>query len=296
MQQIKISFPKNDALLFINSYYSRRFNELRSIGVLTKTELEFWMEQEQFFTKEESTLLFNTENSNLAKYNKLKEFESKHLDNNFIENRILEVILGYRLIDGDYYEESGLESKPFNKEYYDLLVKKNKILKTSCEYIIEMERRYLLTYFCCSDYNGKKLWKSPEDILNSQLSKELKTLTNAVTSFLSGMEQTILRKIARHPMWRTRWISATKTGATLFNGNISEWDSNKLMLCYWSNFYDNIYSGYEIPEDFIVNDDEMLDNWLEAKSKERGKAQADPNSDTMRGVFKVKVNPIQKKT
>lgn len=37
---------------------------------------------------------------------------------------------------------------------------------------------------------------------------------------------------------------------------------------FWSNFYDNIFEHPERPEQRVINNDDLLDKWVEEKSKE----------------------------
>lgn len=292
MDGIKISFPSNEEILYLNKYHKKRTKELVDAGIPNRDQMEQYLTQENIITKQEFETLFNIENGSSFKYRKISLDEDSL--NNFVENQILEILLGFRILSENDTQYEIFESLPEDDVYYPLLLKKSKFFKNTCEYIVEKEKKLILTYFCCRDFNtGKRLWPSLEEFLNQRISSETISLGREVSSFLNGINNTILRKIARHPMWRTRWISATKTSTSLFSGNVSDWDQNKLMLCYWSNFYDTIYSGPDRPEDSIIEDDELLDNWLESKNKESN--APDPSKDTHRGIFKVKVNPIKKK-
>lgn len=68
--------------------------------------------------------------------------------------------------------------------------------------------------------------------------------------------------------WRARWNASTKTGSPLFDGPTTDWNINQVALVYWSSFYDNIYEHPERPEAKIINNDDLLDKWVESKSKE----------------------------
>ena len=49
---------------------------------------------------------------------------------------------------------------------------------------------------------------------------------------------------------------------------MSEWCKNKTNFCYWMQFYDAIYSFDDCPEDYVIEDNELLDKWYEGKIKE----------------------------
>jgi hypothetical protein len=216
------------------------------------------------------------------------------MERRIVESKMIEIINGYKVIDlKNLNFESDLEELPEDVVYKDLSSKKNAYLKYTCESLADAAKNTKLVYYCCS-CDGKKLWPSYEDLLNEKNRIIILILLKEVITFLSGFHQTILRKIAKHVSWRTKWISSTKTGSQLFDGSVSEWDMNKTMLCYWSNFYDTVHSAADPPEEYIVKDDELLDNWLESKSKNHS-SNSDPDADGVRGVFKTKINPVKRK-
>jgi hypothetical protein len=68
--------------------------------------------------------------------------------------------------------------------------------------------------------------------------------------------------------WRARWKASTKTGSPLFEGPTVDWNINQVALVFWSNFYDNIFEHPERPEQRIIENDDLLDRWVEQKGKE----------------------------
>jgi hypothetical protein len=44
----------------------------------------------------------------------------------------------------------------------------------------------------------------------------------------------------------------------VFDGASSDWDKNKVNLCYWSNFYDNIIDNLKLKNNDILDDDDAL--------------------------------------
>ncbi len=291
---VQIRFPSPEEVLDINKTYYSTYKKCRADGILTRLELERYLEENGLFTEIEETTLKNIESGPASKYRKIKAFEDESMERRFIESKMIEIMLGYKVVDLlELNMEPELEEIPEDTVYRELAVKKNSYIKYSAESIAENEKNNKLIYYCCY-INGteKRLWSSFEEFLNETNKYVINILLREVSIFLSGFHQTILRKIARNVMWRTRWISSTKTGSQLFKGLVSDWDTNKSMLCYWSNFYDSIYSLSEKPEEFVVNDDEFLDNWLEGQNKRT--SAPDPDKDTMVGTFKTKINPIKK--
>lgn len=68
--------------------------------------------------------------------------------------------------------------------------------------------------------------------------------------------------------WRLMWRTSKATKQTPFPGHPSSWDINKLRLIYWSNFYDSVYNSINRPPQWVIDDDDLLDKWVEEQGKE----------------------------
>jgi hypothetical protein len=83
----------------------------------------------------------------------------------------------------------------------------------------------------------------------------------------------VLREIARGQgevgaEWRARWKASKETGTPLFHGIVADWNPSQVALSYWFSFYDSIYEHPERPPQKIINNDDLLDKWVEDKTKE----------------------------
>lgn len=82
-----------------------------------------------------------------------------------------------------------------------------------------------------------------------------------------------LREIARGQgevgaEWRARWKASRDTGTSLFSGVVADWNPSQVALAYWFSFYDSIYEHHERPPMKIINNDDLLDKWVEDKTRE----------------------------
>ncbi len=77
-------------------------------------------------------------------------------------------------------------------------------------------------------------------------------------------------------MWRIRYVTATKTGDSLFGVPISEYSVDQLTLLYWSHFYQSIYEMMpdERPADTIIEDDQALDAYMKDWHSDRNRDAA----------------------
>jgi hypothetical protein len=86
----------------------------------------------------------------------------------------------------------------------------------------------------------------------------------------------VLREIGRGQgevgaEWRARWKASKDTGTNLFEGVVADWNPSQVALAYWFSFYDNIYEHPERPPIKVINNDDLLDKWVEDKTKEMEK-------------------------
>lgn len=54
----------------------------------------------------------------------------------------------------------------------------------------------------------------------------------------------------------------------MFPRSVSEWTINQVKFCDWMQFYDQIYQSEDRPDDKIIEDNDLVDNWFENKIKE----------------------------
>ena len=128
------------------------------------------------------------------------------------------------------------------------------------------------TLYC----NNKKIFKL-EDI-NSKNHQEYNLFNSLVNEiYKQTVSVTDIRILARSSLWKTYW-SANKEH--IFNGPVSEWTDDQRSLVNYSRMYDNVYEHPDCPEDFVIEDDDMLDGWFiyQRKKREREKKQSKFNS------------------
>jgi len=78
------------------------------------------------------------------------------------------------------------------------------------------------------------------------------------------------------------YVSMLDTHIPMFNGCLTEMDVNKQDFLYWVRFYNNcVYSvpKKERPDEFTIDYDILLDEWLKKKEKSKeSKNTPDRNS------------------
>jgi len=75
-----------------------------------------------------------------------------------------------------------------------------------------------------------------------------------------------LREIARTTPWMTRYRAARDHIGILFS-DLTRLTFYQENLISWSQLYEYVYNHPEKPDSFIINDDDLLDRWLEEQDK-----------------------------
>lgn len=300
--KFEFRFPTLEDNFEAQEIYFKTYELAKEQGVFTKEEMGFWLKKYEVFTNDMENRLGSLEQDDFFKYPAIPSFPQKDMKNRFIEKCITEIIRGIKIISLDDLLVAQTKKETNNNylEYRELNNLRYGYMRFTCEGLAESKRINYLVSKCIFNANTKLLyWPDFERFLKEQNHLFLSLLTSRLIEFWTGFNQSIIREIARHSIWRTRWIGATKLGCPLFSGNISEWDVNKTFLVYWSNFYDNIYANLsDEVEDHVIKNDKFLDAFLESRHRDRKNNTGGDNSqkEGIRGVFTgTHINPIKKK-
>jgi len=149
----------------------------------------------------------------------------------------------------------------------DLIVSKKSIVKSiTAEYQAREDKYYEMVSKRCLTLDGQIIWKNRKDLLTNIQSLPLaEELLNEYLRFYFGFDNKVLRKIARHPIWRNYYINSERANLDLFSSKTEDLSSDQLRLLSWSNYYYDIYqlSPRDRPSEDILEDDDALDNYLE---------------------------------
>lgn len=134
------------------------------------------------------------------------------------------------------------------------------LMVNSLEYNAEAYRiNYLISTITLTGIElQERMWRTYDDFLNEQDQKLLLECKAQYRKVINGISQKKIRAVARSDEWSKRWEVSKKTGNQVFDGASSDWDKNKVNLCYWSNFYDNIIDNLKLKNNEILDDDDAL--------------------------------------
>lgn len=158
--------------------------------------------------------------------------------------------------------------------FYIKYKKETKFLQNTAEALANSKRNRHYTFVCTEKFAcpGQSFWNSKEEFQNSNIVLILKIIRE-ISSFHVGMEHGILRAIVKDNTVRTMWRASVKTGApffgipmqggsNVFSNPASRWTPDQVNLVGWLMYYQNIEESSEPPPKHILEDDELLDKYV----------------------------------
>ena len=246
--------PDNKTRARADLIYDKALKRATDLGMLSMFDLEALIRERNIFTQEDqdkiSQLLIQREAQEviLSKTTKIKANQE----------RIKGIIAG------------------INDKIGELEYKRTSKLIMSADSKAEEERALYLCWECVTDEDGNKCWNTFEGMLKE---KDLEFRDSILIKFLkfrSGIETKKIRYLARHSLWRIRYVTSQKVSDPLFGVPTSQYTNDMLNLAYWSNFYQNIYEMMprDRPPDSLIEDDDALDAYMKAYYEERSREEA----------------------
>lgn len=166
-------------------------------------------------------------------------------------------------------------------------VKKERMLVHTVERKSRQEKYNYLLWYCTTDLDtGERLSKdylTLSDLIEERLRNDL---LSEFLKFLAGHSTEEVRYLARNNLWRVNYVSATKANMPLFPRAVTELTPDQLNLIWWSSYYQSIYEllPEDQPEDWVIEDDELLDKHMAELHKERTKDNQSRRSERKFGT------------
>jgi hypothetical protein len=247
--------PDNDIKMQAFSVYEGAFSRAKDEGMLSLEDLSALIKEREIFTEEDES--------------NIKDLKSKLEAQEILLAKTTRVKARQDRIKGIIGD--------LKKQIRDIEYKRYSKLIMSAETKAEEERSLFLCWACTYDFNSKELfWKNYEDILNEVRLEFRGNVVSEFLNFSNGIDNKIIRYIARSNIWRIRYINSVKTSESLFGVPTSDYTNDMLNLSYWSNYYQNVYDMMpeDRPSDIIIEDDDALDAYMKNYYEERNREEA----------------------
>jgi len=249
---LELVFKQPDVALKMKAamVYNKAYKEAINSGLLSRKDLSELIKKRHIISEEELNRLSRLE----SKLEAQKILLSKTTKVRANQDRLKKII-------------SDLES-----EIFSIKEKEMSKLMLSAETKAE-EDRY--NFLCAKSvyHNDSLFWPSYE-IYKKETNLLLKNeILSEFMAFYNGISTDVIRYIARHNLWRVRYVTSRKTSEALFGRPTSEYTIDMLNLAFWSNYYQQIYDMLpeDRPPESIIEDDEALDAYMKSFYDEQEK-------------------------
>ena len=235
--------------------YDKALKRAIDIGMLPISDLEALIKERNLFTEEDQE--------------KLDELKSQKYAQEVILSKTVRVLAKQDRLKGII---AGIEEKIQELEY-----KRTSKLTLAAENKAEEERALYFCWECVIDEDGNRYWDAFDSLLKETNLELRDSILISFLRFKSGIETEVIRYLARHSLWRIRYVTSQKVSDPLFGVPTSQYTNDMLNLAYWSNFYQNIYEMMpkDRPPDTIIEDDKALDTYMKEYYEERTREDAD---------------------
>ena len=246
--------PDNETRAKADLIYDKAYKRAIDSGMLCLKDLEALIIKRRIFT----------------------DYDQEKLDELMAQKHAQEVILSRTTkIKANQDRLKGIIAN-INDKIKTLEYKRTSKLVMSAESKAEEERALYFCWECVSDDSGNKCWDTFDSLLKERDIDFRDSILVGFLRFKSGILTKTIRYLARHSLWRIRYVTSQKVSDPLFGVPTSQYTNDMLNLAYWSNFYQNIYEMMpkDRPPETIVEDDEALDAYMKAYYEERNREEA----------------------
>jgi len=252
---ILFKFPNNSLRIRANLVYDLAYNKAIDEGLLPLAEIESIIKERNIFTDADQKNIDSLENKLKAQ----KVVLSKTTKVKANSDRIKKIIYDLEI------------------QINEIKYKKYSKVHLSADHKAEEERQVFLCNRCSYSMEKNELFWTNEGSFKKETRLALKDeLLKQFSRFYNGISQKVIRTIARHSLWRIRYVNSIKTSEGLFGVPGAAYTHDQLNLAYWSNYYQSIYEMMpdDRPSDLIIEDDDSLDAYMTAYYEERSREDA----------------------
>lgn len=251
---LKIVTPTIDQEYELNEIYQEAYEQALDDEFMTEEDMKYWMFEKDLWTPYDD-----------------REIEKVKKD---IEDFKIEIFNIRNNERSKNLTRSKLRSA--EQTLSKLFERKNAYQTNTCEGIAFLEKTFAFLKKCT--YLNNELFDFEYVSIDTVLS----------SYYLSILDESKIRDIARNEPWRTLWILNNKDHKVLFSNTQRELSIDQRNLLVWSRTYDTVHESMDCPSDEVINDDDMLDGWFVIQKRKRETKQLESEAEDLIKNSKVK--------
>jgi hypothetical protein len=276
---VEVSLFSEDFPIFVIFRYPSRHTTL--LANLEERRVMFRAKKDNIMNESEMDKLMRERGIWTEKDDKKVETIHKLLDMNKRKMSDVDIDVTYK----PYIQESinKLEEELFQAE------KKREIMMSNTAERRARQAKYdYMLWACCFDpETDELLWDNYLTYCKEVERKvELKNkLLSEFLRYLVGHTTEEIRYIARSNLWRLDYLVAQKGNLHLFPKSSIELTPDQKNLLWWTGYYQSIYEMLpeDQPDDWVIQDDGALDEYMEDLHKERSKDRSERRAEKKYG-------------
>jgi hypothetical protein len=267
---VLLRYPDKRTTLLANLEEERTLRRAKKDKILTEVEMETFMREKKIWTEKDDE--------------RVEELQEK------ITKWKLKVI------DPDI----GEQSKQYAKELVEKLdidlfeteKKRERMLSQTAERLARQAKYDYLCWACSFNPDTDERWWKNYLTYCERVETEFKShLLSEFLHYLIGHTTEEIRYIARNNLWRLDYIIAQKAGLQLFPKAAIDLTPDQKNLLWWTGYYQSLNEMLpeDQPDDWVVQDDEALDKYMESLHQERSKEISNRRAERSTGISAEKM-------
>jgi len=151
------------------------------------------------------------------------------------------------------------------KKLYSLIFRKNQYYHLTLEFKCNQDkRRFIISKIC-------KILSNPANYSNLLENNRFLDVLSVYYFEDNAVSLTKIRELARTDPWRLYWTASKDSNTPLFPHSCIEMSDWQYMLVSWSKIYDFAYQSPDRPNNSVIEDDILFDNWYRQEAEKLNK-------------------------
>jgi hypothetical protein len=259
---ILFRYPSRRITLLSNLEERRTMLRAKKDKMLTEEEMDAFMREKGIWKEEDDALVEEI-------HEKITKWKMKVID--------LELSESSRQMAKELIPK--LEEDLFKAE-----LKRERMMIHTCNRKARQAKYDYMLWACCYDPDTDELLWDNYLTYCKEVERKVEFKNKLLSEFLRylvGHTTEEIRYIARSNLWRLDYLVAQKGNLHLFPKSSIELTPDQKNLLWWTGYYQSIYEMLpeDQPDDWVIQDDGALDEYMEELHKERSKDRSERKAE-----------------